>query len=90
MNGVLIACLGVSGVVSIAVLWAAIRDGKPARRLASSAVQGAGGLLLVNLTAGLSGVSLGFGWMTVAGCFLLGFPGVIMLVLLRLIFGAAA
>ncbi len=77
-------------IVGIALLWAAVRDGRPLRRLASSAAQGIGGLLLVNVTAGLSGVSLGLGWLPLGSCMVFGLPGVIALVLLRLIFNIAA
>ncbi len=71
--------------VCVALMWAAVKDGKPLRRVASAGAQGLGGLLLVNATAGLSGVSLGFSWMALGGSVLLGLPGVITLVLLRLI-----
>ncbi len=74
----------------VSALWAAVRDGRPLRRLAVSGAQGIGGLLLVNLTASVSGVSLGFGWLALGGSVALGLPGVIALVLLRLIFGVAA
>ncbi len=70
---------------AIAVFTAAVRSDKPLRRLCASGVQGLGAIALVNVTAGLTGVSLGFSWLT-AGCgALLGVPGVIGLVLMQII-----
>ncbi len=75
----------VGTLLVILLLWAAVRDGNGLRRLASSGAQGLVGLLLVNATAGLSGVSLGFSWLSLAGCALLGLPGATALVLLQII-----
>lgn len=47
-----------------------------------SARAGWGGLLLVHLLGGFTGVSLGFSWLCLGAATLLGFPGVILLVLL--------
>lgn len=72
-------------LAAIAVFTAAVRSGKPLRRLFGSGLQGLGAIALVNVTAGLTGVSLGFSWLT-AGCgALLGVPGVIGLVLMQII-----
>lgn len=72
-------------LTAIAVFTAAVRIGKPLRRIFSSGLQGLGAIVLVNATAGLTGVSLGFSWLT-AGCgALLGVPGVIGLVLMQII-----
>ncbi len=78
----LIAALVLS---AIAVFAAAVRSDKPLRRLFASGMQGLGAIALVNVTTGLTGVSLGFSWLT-AGCgALLGVPGVIGLVLMQII-----
>ncbi len=47
-----------------------------------SAKAGWGGLLLVHLLGGFTGVTLGFSWLCIGTATLLGFPGVILLVLL--------
>ena len=47
-----------------------------------SAKAGWGGLLLVHLLGGFTGVSLGFSWLCVGTATVLGLPGVILLVLL--------
>ena len=47
-----------------------------------SARFGWGGLLLVHLLGGFTGVGLGFSWLCIGAATLLGFPGVILLVLL--------
>lgn len=47
-----------------------------------SARFGWGGLLLVHLLGGFTGVALGFSWLCIGMATLLGFPGVILLVIL--------
>lgn len=80
-----IGLVGLLVITAIAVFTAAVRSGKPLRRLFGSGAQGLGALALVNITAGLTGVSLGFSWLT-AGCgALLGIPGVIGLVLMQIV-----
>lgn len=80
-----IALIALLVVTSIAVFTAAIRAEKPLRRLFGSGVQGLGALALVNVTAELTGVSVGFSWLA-AGCgALLGIPGVIGLVLMQIV-----
>ena len=74
-----------SVLTAIAVFTAAVRSGKPLRRLFGSALHGLGALALVNVTAGLTGVSVGFSWLA-AGCgAFLGIPGIIGLVLMQII-----
>lgn len=69
----------------IAVFTAIVRCDKPLRRLCSSGLQGLGALALVNITAGITGVSIGFSWLA-AGCgVLLGIPGIIGLVLMQIV-----
>lgn len=69
----------------IAVFTAAVRSGRPGRRLLRSGTQGLGAVVLLNVTAGVTGVSLGFSWLTVGSALLLGLPGVIGLVLMQII-----
>lgn len=80
-----IGLIAVAVLTSIAVFTAAVRSGSPLRRVFGSGLQGLGAIALVNVTAGLTGVSVGFSWLT-AGCgALLGVPGVIALVLMQII-----
>lgn len=72
-------------VTTIAVFTAAVRTEKPLRRLFGSGLQGLGALTLVNITAGLTGVSVGFSWLAAGCCVLLGVPGVIGLVLMQIV-----
>lgn len=85
INWVQIGCVAILIVTVIAVFTVAVRSDKPMRRLFASGMQGLGAIALVNVTTGLTGVSLGFSWLT-AGCgALLGVPGVIGLVLMQII-----
>jgi hypothetical protein len=83
--GMQIALLGVLIVSAVAVFAAAVRSGRPLRRLFSSGIQGLCAIGLVNLTAGFTGVSLGFSWLTVGCGALLGIPGTIGLVLMQIV-----
>lgn len=75
----------VFSLAAIAVFTAAMRGSHPLRRLFNSGLQGIGALALVNATAGVTGVSVGFSWLA-AGCgALLGIPGIIGLVLMQII-----
>lgn len=85
INWLQIGCVAVLIVTVVAVFAAAVRSDKPLRRLLRSGMQGLGAIALVNVTAGITGVSVGFSWLT-AGCgVLLGVPGVIGLVLMQII-----
>lgn len=80
-----IGCTAVLIVAAVALFAVIVRCEKPLRRLFSSGLQGLGAIALVNVSAGLTGVSVGFSWLT-AGCgALLGVPGVIGLVLMQII-----
>lgn len=80
MQGLVIA----GGVMlGLFLLGAAMRTGRPIRTMAKSMGLGALGLLFVNLTAPLSGLSIGINAFTV-GCSLVGgLPGVIGLLAVR-------
>ncbi|MBQ1950160.1 MAG: pro-sigmaK processing inhibitor BofA family protein [Clostridia bacterium] len=77
-----------ASVVVLAVLSAAVRSRKPVRSLLTSGAQGLCALGLVNVVGTFTGVSLGVGWLTAGTCFTLGIPGVISLLLLKIIFPA--
>lgn len=85
VNWVQIGCMAVLIIAAVSVFAVAVRGDKPLRRLFRSGAQGLGAIALVNVTAGITGVSVGFSWLT-AGCgVLLGVPGVIGLVLMQII-----
>ena len=56
------------------------------RQLMQSAAWGILSLCLVNLTAGMTGVSLGFGWLSGGFAIVFGAPGVIGLLVLNALF----
>ncbi len=80
-----ISLIALAGITVVALLVAAVRDKRPIRRLFSSAMQGEAALLAVNLAAAFTQVSLGFSWLAVGTCALLGIPGVVALVLLQIV-----
>ena len=82
-NGPMIAAAVGGAVVLIAMMIA----GKPLRRLLSSGTQGLCTLVVVNLTGALTGISLGLGLFSGLCCLLLGVPGVILLLFLKVLFG---
>ena len=59
-----------------------------ARFLRSSAV-GCISLLTVNFGAGMTGISLGLGWLSCGAALLLGAPGVVALLVLNALFSMA-
>lgn len=64
-----------------------VRLEKPLSHFAASGLQGVCVLGLLNALGGLTGVSLGFGWLPIGVSFFLGIPGVIGLVSVSTIFG---
>ena len=81
---VLLSILGSSGV--LALLITLLVSGRPLRRLLTTAVQGICALAAVNVTGVFSGVTLGIGWLTGGAAVFLGLPGVIGLLIARLLF----
>ncbi|MBQ1210377.1 MAG: pro-sigmaK processing inhibitor BofA family protein [Clostridia bacterium] len=81
---VLLSLLG--GGAALALLIAYGREGKPLRRLLSTALQGLCALAAVNVAGVFTGVTLGLGWLTGGVAMLLGLPGVAGLLLMRLLF----
>lgn len=82
------AALGVlAGIVALSVLTAAVKTRRPVRCLLGSGLQGLCALGLVDLLGAFTGVSLGFSWFTAGICFGLGMPGVIGVLMAKLVMG---
>ncbi len=75
------------GVIALAVLVTVFRGRNPVRRLIGSGVQGLCALAAVNVAGAFTGVSLGLGLFSGIYCVLLGIPGVLSLLVIRLLFG---
>ncbi len=86
-TGMMVFLCSVGGVLGVAVLVGAIRAGKPIRSIIGNALQGICALAAVNVAGAFTGVSLGITVFTGAVCLGLGIPGVITVLLLKLIFG---
>ena len=84
--GLWIVCAAVLCAAAAAVAVVLLRQGAPLRRLLGSGVQGLCALAAVILTDMLTGVSCGLGWASGAVCLVLGVPGVLMLLILKLLF----
>lgn len=84
--GVMIFLWCIVAAFGVAVLIGAFLTKKPIRTLLSSALQGACALAAVNVTGAFTGVSLGLNALSGIACALGGVPGVITLLLLKLIF----
>ncbi len=76
----------VGAVMVIAVAAALFRTGKPVRSLAGSGIQGICALAAVNVAGAFTSVSLGLNLFSGLVCLVLGIPGVIGLLLLKLLF----
>ncbi len=77
----------VFGAAALWIVIVAVRTRKPVRSLLKSTVQGASALAAVNVAGAFTGVSLGINWLSGVACVSLGVPGVITLLLLKVIFG---
>lgn len=75
-------CGGIAVVMAIAL----VRTKRPVSGLLASGAQGLCALAAVDLVGMFSGVSLGFGWLSLVTATVLGIPGVVTLLLLRCIF----
>lgn len=73
------------GAAMLAVLITLIRTGKPIRYLLTSLIQGICAIAAVDIVGMFTGVSLGFSWFNMLGCAAFGMPGVISMLLMRLI-----
>ena len=76
----------VGGVIALAVAVALIKSGKPIRGLVGSGAQGICALAAVNIAGAFTGVSLGLNLLTMLSCVVLGIPGVVTMLILKLIF----
>ncbi len=80
--------LGLLGsAIFIALMVTLIHGKNPVRRLAGSGIQGLCALAAVNVAGAFTGISLGLGVFTGVYCLFLGIPGVLSLLVLKLIFG---
>ena len=76
----------VGAVMVIAVAAALFRKGKPVRSLVGSGIQGICALAAVNVAGAFTSVSLGLNLFSGLVCLVLGIPGVVTLLFLKLIF----
>lgn len=79
----LVYALGIAA--ALVVLIALFRSQKPIRSLLGSGIQGICALAAVNVAGAFTGVSLGLNLFSGLCCVVLGIPGVISLLLLKLI-----
>ncbi|MBQ9965008.1 MAG: pro-sigmaK processing inhibitor BofA family protein [Clostridia bacterium] len=75
----------IAGIAVLAAVVGAVCTKKPIRTLLGSALQGLCALAAVNVTGAFTGVSLGINVLTGSFCILGGVPGVITLLLLKVI-----
>ncbi len=83
--GLRVAVYAVCGVVVLVVSASLFRTGKPLRYTFASFVEGVCAMAAVDIVGIFTGVSLGFGWFSMACCAVLGIPGVISMLLMRAI-----
>ena len=84
--GMWIAVGIVGSAVALAVIIALFRSGKPIRGLVGTGAQGICALAAVNVAGAFTGVSLGRNLLSGLSCVVLGIPGVVTLLFLKLIF----
>ena len=72
-------------VLLVLALCGAIVFTHPVKNALFGAATGGAGLLVVNLTSGLTGVMLACNLYTVSASLILGLPGVVLLLVLRLL-----
>lgn len=79
--------LGILGAaVVLAVGIALFRTKRPVRGLVGSGAQGICALAAVNIAGAFTGVSLGLNLFSGLCCLVLGIPGVVMMLILKIIF----
>lgn len=81
-----VVCWCIAAAASLAVMVGAFKTGRPIRHLIGGALQGVCAVAAVNVTGAFTGVSLGLNAMTGGFCLLGGVPGVVTLLLLKVIF----
>ncbi len=72
-------------VAVLCVIWWTVKSEKGATSFALSALQGIAAMCAVNLTGLFTGVTLAVNWYTIASFIVLGLPGVIGALIIRLI-----
>lgn len=80
-----IAVYAVGVLIALAVLVALFKSKRPVRGLVGSGAQGICALAAVNIAGAFTGVSLGLNLLSSLCCVVLGIPGVISLLILKLI-----
>lgn len=85
MNGVPWPVWAAAAAALLAVGFAAARHRRPAGAALSSAVAGIAALGAVNMLAPFTGVGLALNWLTSFAAVVLGVPGVICLLAMRLL-----
>ncbi len=83
----MILLYSVGGLLGLGILIGAIRAGKPFRNFVSGALQGACALAAVNVAGAFTGVSIGINLFSGVVCLVTGLPGIVTVLLLKLIFG---
>lgn len=73
------------GAAMVAVVITLFRTGKPLRFTAASLVEGVCAMAAVDIVGIFTGLSLGFGWFSMVCCAVFGIPGVISMLLMRMI-----
>ncbi len=81
--GILTGAVIGAGVMTVLVTM--VRTGRPIRQLLTSLVQGMCAIAAVDVVGVFTGVSLGVGWISVIASAVFGMPGVISILLMRLI-----
>lgn len=74
-----------AGIAAVAEGVAAVKTGRPVRAVLGSGLQGLCALAAVNVTGTFTGVSLGLNLFSGGCCVVLGIPGVIALLLEKII-----
>ncbi len=72
-------------IAVICVIWWTVKNEKGATSFALSALQGIAAMCAVNLTGLFTGVTLAVNWYTISSFIILGLPGVIGALVLKLI-----
>lgn len=72
-------------IAVICVMWWTVKNEKGATSFALSALQGIAAMCAVNLTGLFTGVTLAVNWYTISSFIVLGLPGVIGALILKLI-----
>ena len=75
----------IAAVIAVAVLVALFKTKRPVRSLVGSGAQGICALAAVNIAGAFTGVSIGLNLFTGVGCIVLGIPGVVAMLVLKLI-----